>query len=221
MKRLLFTTILMLAMLKGVAQQITSALTVYPDFRPATILLTNGGKLKVPLANVFLKNSSLLYMNDKLVKEADMKRVMQVDFDDRTYIRIDSVLAYQVGSVGENALYCANVIDLKSYKQTIANSANITNLDLSNLTNMNMLSFNTIDAIGKDSVQFPVIPIYYFRIDNKFVLVHERHLKRFLSKEKVRLMESATNLPKFSWTDEQSLLKMLRCSNRISYNFSP
>ena len=68
MKRLLFTTILMLAMLKGVAQQITSALTVYPDFRPATILLTNGGKLKVPLANVFLKNSSLLYMNDKLVK---------------------------------------------------------------------------------------------------------------------------------------------------------
>ena len=138
-----------------------------------------------------------------------MKRVMQVDFDDRTYIRIDSVLAYQVGSVGENALYCANVIDLKSYKQTIANSANITNLDLSNLTNMNMLSFNTIDAIGKDSVQFPVIPIYYFRIDNKFVLVHERHLKRFLSKEKVRLMESATNLPKFSWTDEQSLLKML------------
>ena len=209
MKRLLFTTILLLAMLEGVAQQITSALTVYPDFRPATILLTNGGKLKVPLANVFLKNSSLLYMSDKLVKEADMKRVMQVDFDDRTYIRIDSVLAYQVGSVGENALYCANVIDLKSYKQTIANSANITNLDLSNLTNMNMLSFNTIDAIGKDSVQFPVIPIYYFRIDNKFVLVHERHLKRFLSKEKVRLMESATNLPKFSWTDEQSLLKML------------
>ena len=209
MKRLLFTTILMLAMLKGFAQQITSALTVYPDFRPATILLTNGGKLKVPLANVFLKNSSLLYMSDKLVKEADMKRVMQVDFDDRTYIRIDSVLAYQVGAVGENALYCANVIDLKSYKQTIANSANITNLDLSNLTNLNMLSFNTIDAIGKDSVQFPVIPIYYFRIDNKFVLVHERHLKRFLSKEKVRLMESATNLPKFSWTDEQSLLKML------------
>ena len=69
--------------------------------------------------------------------------------------------------------------------------------------------FNTIDAIGKDSVQFPVIPIYYFRIDNKFVLVHERHLRRFLSKEKVRLMESATNLPDFSWTDEQSLLKML------------
>ena len=209
MKRFLLLTVLMLAILKGVAQQITPSLTVYPEFRPATILLTDGGKLKVPLANIFLKNSSLLYMTDKLVKEADIKKVLQVEFDDRTYIRIDSLLAYQVGAVGENALYCANVIDLKSYKQTIANSANITNLDLSNLTNMNMLSFNTIDAIGKDSVQFPVIPIYYFRIDNKFVLVHERHLKRVLSKEKRRLMESAMNLPKFSWTDEQSLMVML------------
>ena len=146
-------------------------------------------------------------MSGELAKEADIKKVRQVEFDDRTYIRIDSLLAYQVGAVGENALYCAKVIDLQSYKQTIANSANITNLDLSNITNM--LSFNTIDAIGKDSVQFPVIPIYYYRLDNQFVLVHERHLKRILSKEKRRLMESAMNLPKFSWTDEESLMKML------------
>lgn len=207
MKHLLLSTILLLAALNGVAQQITPALTVYPDFRPATILLTDGSKLKVPLANIFLKNSSLLYMSGELAKEADIKKVRQVEFDDRTYIRIDSLLAYQVGAVGENALYCAKVIDLQSYKQTIANSANITNLDLSNITNM--LSFNTIDAIGKDSVQFPVIPIYYYRLDNQFVLVHERHLKRVLSKEKRRLMESAMNLPKFSWTDEESLMKML------------
>lgn len=207
MKRLLLSTILLLATLSGVAQQITPALTVYPDFQPATILLTDGSKLKVPLANIFLKNSSLLYMSGELAKEADLKNVRQVEFDDRTYIRIDSLLAYQVGTVGENALYCAKVIDLQSYKQTIANSANITNLDLSNITNM--LSFNTIDAIGKDSVQFPVIPIYYYRLDNQFVLVHERHLKRVLSKEKRRLMESAMNLPKFSWTDEESLMKML------------
>jgi len=207
MKHLLLSTILLLATLNGVAQQITPALTVYPDFRPATILLTDGSKLKVPLANIFLKNSSLLYMSGELAKEADIKKVRQVEFDDRTYIRIDSLLAYQVGAVGENALYCAKVIDLQSYKQTIANSANITNLDLSNITNM--LSFNTIDAIGKDSVQFPVIPIYYYRLDNQFVLVHERHLKRVLSKEKRRLMESAMNLPKFSWTDEESLMKML------------
>lgn len=209
MKRLIFSTILMLATLKGVAQQITPSLTVYPSFQPATILLNNGDKLKVPLANIFLKNSSLLYMSGDLVKEADIRTMRQVEFDDRTYIRIDSLLAYQVGAVGDDALYCAKVIDLQSYKQTLANSANITNLDLSNLTNMNMLSYNTIDAIGKDSVLFPVIPRYYFRLNSEFVLVHERHLKRILSKEKRRIMESVMNLPKFSWTDEQFLMKML------------
>ncbi|MBR5039388.1 MAG: hypothetical protein IKX65_11795 [Prevotella sp.] len=207
MKHLLLTTILLLATLTGVAQQITPSLTVYPEFRPATILLTNGSKLKVPLANIFLKNSSLLYMTDDVVKEAELKNVLQVQFDDRTYLRIDSLLAYQVDSVGRNALYCAKVIDIKSYKQTIANSANITNLDLSNITNM--LSFSTIDAIGKEGVEFPVIPLYYFRLDNQFVRVHERNLKRVLSKEKQRIMESVMSLPDFSWTDEPSLMKML------------
>lgn len=207
MKHLLLTTILLLATLTGVAQQITPSLTVYPEFRPATILLTNGSKLKVPLANIFLKNSSLLYMGDDVVKEAELKNVLQVQFDDRTYLRIDSLLAYQVDSVGRNALYCAKVIDIKSYKQTIANSANITNLDLSNITNM--LSFSTIDAIGKEGVEFPVIPLYYFRLDNQFVRVHERNLKRVLSKEKQRIMESVMSLPDFSWTDEPSLMKML------------
>ena len=207
MKHLLLTTILLLATLTGVAQQITPSLTVYPEFRPATILLTNGSKLKVPLANIFLKNSSLLYMTDDVVKEAELKNVLQVQFDDCTYLRIDSLLAYQVDSVGRNALYCAKVIDIKSYKQTIANSANITNLDLSNITNM--LSFSTIDAIGKEGVEFPVIPLYYFRLDNQFVRVHERNLKRVLSKEKQRIMESVMSLPDFSWTDEPSLMKML------------
>ena len=115
MKHLLLTTILLLATLTGVAQQITPSLTVYPEFRPATILLTNGSKLKVPLANIFLKNSSLLYMTDDVVKEAELKNVLQVQFDDCTYLRIDSLLAYQVDSVGRNALYCAKVIDIKSY----------------------------------------------------------------------------------------------------------
>ena len=207
MKHLLLSTILLLATLNGVAQQITPALTVYPDFRPATILLTDGSKLKVPLANIFLKNSSLLYMSGEIVKEADLKNVRQVEFDDRTYIRIDSLLAYQVDSVGRNALYCAKVIDIKSYKQTIANSANITNLDLSNVNNM--LSFSTIDAIGKEGVEFPVIPLFYFRLDNQFVRVHERNLKRILSKEQRRIMESVMSLPDFDWTDEKSLIKLL------------
>ena len=103
----------------------------------------------------------------------------------------------------------AKVLDLKAYKQLLRNNSNITNLDLNDLSSMNMFQFSTIDVQDTKDIQFPVIPLYYYRLNDKFVLVHERHLKRALDKENRRRMESVMNLPGFSWTDEKSLLKIL------------
>lgn len=210
MKRLvLLSTVLLMAALRVAAQEVTPKLTVFPEFRPATAYMADGKKLEIPMANIFLKNSSLLYISGELTKEADTKNLLRVDFKDRTYIRIDSVLAYEVDSVGANALFCAKVLDLKAYKQLLANNSNITNLDLNDLANMNMFQYTAIDINDVSDIHFPVIPLYYFRLNNQFVLVHERHLKRLLDKEKRRRMESVMNLPDFSWTDEKSLLKIL------------
>jgi hypothetical protein len=171
--------------------------------------MNDGKKMDIPMANIFLKNSSLLYLSGDLTKEANTKNILRVDFKDRSYIRIDSVLAYEVDSVGSKVLYCAKVLDLKAYKQLLRNNANITNLDLNDLSSMNMFQFSTIDLQDTKDIHFPVIPLYYYRLNDKFVLVHERHLKRALDKENRRRMESVMNLPGFSWTDEKSLLKIL------------
>lgn len=195
--------------LSASAQEVTPQLTVFPEFRPATVYMADGKKLDIPMANIFLKNSSLLYLSGELTKEANTKNLMRVDFKDRSYIRIDSVLAYQVDTVGSNALYCAKVIDLKAYKQMLVNNSNITNLDLNDLSSMNMFQFTTIDLQDAKDIHFPVIPLYYYRLNDKFVLVHERHLKRAFDKENRRRMESVMNLPGFSWTDESFLLKIL------------
>ena len=200
---------LMLAAFKSAAQEVTPQLTVFPEFRPATVYLSDGKKLDIPMANIFLKNSSLLYISGELTKEVDTKNLMRVDFKDRIYFRIDSVLAYQVDTIGANALFCAKVLDLKAYRQLIANNSNITNLDINDLTTMNMLQYTTIDINDVNDIHFPVIPLYYYRINDQFVLVHERNLKRFFNKENRRRMESVMNLPDFSWTDEKSLLKIL------------
>ena len=212
MKRItLVITILLLATLKGAAQQITSAITAYPEFRPATVYLASGQKMNVPLANIFLKNSGLLYMSDNVIKEADIKKLLRVEFEDRTYIRIDSMLAYQVDSIGDDALFRANVIDIAAYKQARANSSNITNLDLNFLTDTSAsLSYNTIEATDKSELQFPIAPVYFYRFDNQFVRVHERHLKRALPKEKERIMESVMNMPGFTWSDEKFLMTILK-----------
>ena len=208
-KLVLLSTMLMLVAFKGTAQEVTPQLTAFPEFRPATVYMADGKKLDIPMANIFLKNSSLLYISGELTKEVDTKNLMRVDFKDRSYFRIDSVLAYEVDTVGANALFCAKVLDLKAYRQLIANNSNITNLDLNDLANMNMFQYTTIDINDVKDIHFPVIPLYYYRLNNQFVLVHERNLKRVLNKEERRRMESVMNLPDFSWTDESFLLKIL------------
>lgn len=208
-KLVLLSTVFFLTAIKVAAQEVTPQLTVFPEFRPATVYMADGKKLDIPMANIFLKNSSLLYISGELTKEVDTKNLLRVDFKDQSYIRIDSVLAYRVDTVGANALFCAKVLDLKAYKQQIANNSNITNLDLNDLATMNMFQYTTIDINDVKDIHFPVIPLYYYRINDQFVLVHERNLKRFFDKENRRRMESVMNLPDFSWTDEKSLLKIL------------
>ena len=207
MKQKTLLIALLLAMVLGASGQIAlSRLTAFTEFRPAVVHLADGKTMNLPLANIFLKNSSLLYMNNSgTAMEADMKNLLRVDFDDRTYVRIDTLLAYRVDTIGNSALYCAWVIDLKAFRQAVKNNTNITNLDLSFNT---MLSYTTVEVNQEETL--PVVPIYYFKIDDKFVRVHERHLKRFLDKEKRRRMESVMDLKGFSWTDEQYLMQMLR-----------
>ncbi len=210
MKRLvLLSAMLLMVAFKGAAQEVTPQLTVFPEFRPATAYMADGKKLEIPMANIFLKNSSLLYISGEITKEANTKNLLRVDFKDRSYIRIDSVLAYQVDTVGANALYCAKVLDLKACKQLLLNNQNITNLDLNDLTSMNMFNYTTIDIQDFKDIHFPVISLYYYRLNDQFVLVHERNLKRAFNKENRRLMESVMNLPGFSWNDEKFLLKIL------------
>ncbi len=208
-KLVLSATVLLMAALRVAAQEVTPQLTVFPEFRPATATMADGKKMDIPMANIFLKNSSLLYISGELTKEANTKNLLRVDFKDRSYIRIDSVLAYQVDTVGKNALFCAKVLDLKAYKQLLINNSNITNLNMNDLLSMNMLQYTTVDIGDTQDIHFPVIPLYYYRINDKFVLVHERHLKRFFDKENRRRMESVMNMPGFSWTNEEFLLKIL------------
>ena len=210
MKRIVFLlAIILSAVLGSSAQeksQITASLTAYPDFRPATVYMANGKKVNVALANIFLKNSSLLYVNSKgTPMEADTKTLLRVDFSDRSYFRVDTLMAYPVDTVGTNGLFCAWVIDLVAYRQTVRNNTNITNLDLSST---NMINYSTLDV--SDIEALPLIPIYYFKLDGKFILAHERHLLRILDKEKRRQVKGLMAQPDFSWTDEASLLKVMK-----------
>jgi len=188
------------------AQVRTTNLTVYSNFKPSIILLKDGRVLKQPLTNIFLKNSSLLYMQGTTSMQANMDNIVSVKFDDRLYTKIDTVLAYEVDSVGaEKKLYKATIIDQVAYRQQLKNNQVITNFDMGD-----QISTSTIDLSTEDDYKFPLIDLFFYRINGKIVKVHERHLSRILNKEQKRMMKTYLSMPDFDWTDEKWLMELLR-----------
>jgi len=203
-RKLLIGIILMTLAIPSHAQ-VTTAMTVYREFQPATVYLADGRKLRLSLANIFLKNSSLLYKSGIETKEANLKTLNKVEFKDKTYFKIDTLLACQIDTVGQDALFRARKIDYEAWKHIIANNQVMTSLDLGD-----MIGYSLAELTGEQDMQIPLMTLYYYRLNGKFVLVHERNLKRMLTKEKKRLMESVMAEEGFSWTDEQSLLRLLK-----------
>ena len=205
MKQLVLFLLLVTGTVTMTAQTTTTSLTVYQSFQPATIHLVDGKQIKVGFANIFLKNSGLLYMSGQDTKEANLKTLSKVEFKDRTYYRIDSILAYQVDTVNHQPLYCAQRIDVVAWRGLLINNRQLSNINLGD-----MITYSATTLADQQDIHFPLINVYYLQIDGKYVLAHERNLKRVLDKEKRRLMASVMSEPGFSWTSEASLLKLLK-----------
>lgn len=211
MKKVVLFIIMIIAAQTLCAQIRTPKLTVYKQFKPSVITLKDGRKLSQPLTNIFLKNSSLLYMNGTNSMEANMDNVLSVKFDDRLYVKIDTLLCFQVDTIGNDALYCATIIDMPAYVQQLKNNQVISNIGFDFSGGMGgQMSTATIDISTEDDYNFPLIDIFYFRLNGKFVRTHERILERALPKEKRRLLRTFENMEGFSWTDRDSLLKLLK-----------
>lgn len=205
MKKIFLFIIILSFALHAVGQVRTTKFSVYPDFKPAIIQLKDGRFIQQRLANIFLKNSSLLYMHGSQVMEANMDNIVSVKFDDRFYQKIDTLLAYVVDSVGNDVLYQATVIDLPAYTALLRNNQVITNLSLGD-----MISTTTMDISTSEDFKFPLIDLFYFRFKGKLVKAHERNLSMLLNKDQKRIMRTFVTMNDFSWTKADSLLKLLK-----------
>jgi hypothetical protein len=208
MKRItLLFVIVAAAVLTAAGQVKTPKLTVYKDFQPSIILLKDGRYVKQSLTNIFLKNSSLLYMQGTNAMEANMDNVVSVKFDDRLYVKIDTLLAYVVDSVGQDILYRATVIDMNAYQTQLRNNNVISNLSWGT---GGAITTSTMDLNTPEDYKFPLIDLFFYRIDGKFVKCHERNLQYILNKDRKRIVRTFVSMKDFSWTDEESLMKLLK-----------
>lgn len=212
MKKTILTLLAMLAIQTANAQDEVSDLTLMREFQPATVTLTNGKKTKVTFANIFLKNASLLYKNGDKTMEANMTPVASVDMGNRHFLKINEKLGECLftDSVSGNSLYCISLIDLDAYKRQLQNATVITNLSLDE--NMGV---TTAELLPTDERMLPLVRFYHLQLDGKFVEVHERPLKRVLSKEQRQRMYSQMARPEFSWTNPESLKDLLVAISRV------
>ena len=206
------TLMLLLALSVGCwAQRKTLSATLYKEFRPSVITFKDGRQSHQSLTNVFLKNSSLLYLKGEYTMEANMDNILAVDFEGgQSFVSIENQLAYMVDSVGGNALFCIELFDQETYEQNIRNNVNISNLTLTG----DQIGTTTVDLNNEEDYKLPVFRHYYLRLGSNYVKVHERTLQRTLKKDQVVMMKRIMALPGFSWQKEESLKQLLNAISK-------
>jgi len=206
MKKVNIILFMLMLSLTVVAQEERKVSAImFKEFQPAVITFADGHKLNQPLANVFLKNATLLFPKGEYTMEANMDNIVAVDFPNLSFVTIDRQMAYLVDSVGGNSLYCIELFDKETYERNLRNNINISNLSLGD-----QISTTTVDINTEDDYKLPVFCHYFMKLDGKFVKVHERNLSKALPKEKRTMMKRIMALPDFSWQRKESLIQLLK-----------
>lgn len=208
-KKIIITALLVAMTLGTFAQQRTTRLTLYRQFKPSTITLKTGQKIKQSLTNVFLKNSTLVYLKGEYTMEANMDNIATVEFDDRTYVNINNQLAYLIDSVGGNCVYRIDIFDMEAYNAQLRNNVNINAVPS---FAGDMISTTSVDLNTEEDYKFPVFPHYYLSYNGEIFKAHEREISRRLPKDDDirRKYRSAIGMDNFSWTDDASVVSVLK-----------
>lgn len=208
MKRF-FMVMLSVAVSLGIYAQksagFSATTTLYKDYQPAKITMAGGKVINQKKANVFLKNGRLLFKRGMFDMEANMSQIERVDFADRSFIRLDTMLVTVIDTIGENQILRATTIDMAAYNAKAINDRVVTNLSLGE-----QVSMTTIDLAPEDENKYPLINTYFFVIDGKTVEVHERTIARMLDKDKRRMLKTYMQMPDFDWGDVGYLQKILQ-----------
>ena len=157
------------------------------------------------MANVFLKNSSLVYRKGSITMRANMKLIDEVSFDDQRFVCLDTLLTTIVDTVGKLVLYRASVIDIEAFRRMENDNRQITNIDIGDFVN-----YSSVDLNAASDLRYPLVDTYYIGGFVKLLLAEERRVATKVKKEQRRLYKTLITLPELSWTNPESLLRIMK-----------
>lgn len=211
--KFLITILTLASALTVMADDRTTMATLYPEFKPSVIYLNDGRKLNQSLTNVFLKNSTLLYLKGTFTMEANMDNIRRVEFDDKKYEVVEKQLAEIVDSIHGNVVYRVDFLDMEAYKAQLKNNVNISNISLGD-----QISTSTVDLNNEEDFKFPLVHKYYIHFGGETFPLHEREILRRLPKDKEvrRMFKTIISQENFSWMSDESVSQLLRALVRAS-----
>lgn len=179
--------------------------TVYETYQPARITLTTGRVIMQKEANVFLKNARLLFKKGRLDMEANMAQIRAVEFADKSYVRLDTMLAVVTDTLGNNRVLCTTTIDLAAFTNREINDRIISNFEIGT----EQVSMASLDMVALEDKEYPLVNNYYFEVNGKILEANERTITRHLNRSKRSRLEFYLQMPDFDWGNPEWQHKVL------------
>ena len=158
-------------------------------------------------ANIFLKNSALLFVQDGQVMQANIDRVLGVEFDSIKYMKVSSEqMGRVVAQKGYNYLLRVTTIDMDKYSAEVTGGENLPYLDLSDMGMF--LEIDSDSQKWEEDYGYPLQNKYYFSIQGKIIPANESNFKKYVKPEMKKAFKRLMNDHYWSWTDEASLMQL-------------
>ena len=135
---------------------------LYPEFREAKILQPFG-RFVTAKANIFLKDGSLVYLDDKTgkVMRAYVSNIIGVNFGDSVrYLKVDSVMARVVAEKNYNYLLCNTHVNMSLYREETDGTRGMDFFDMPD----SGVFLNLDSQKRNDDNGIPLTDTYYFSI---------------------------------------------------------
>lgn len=206
---LLFT--LLLACTSTVSAQLSQqvkrsrSVFLYPEFQDAKIRQSFGRKVEAK-ANIYLKDASLVYMENGKIMRAFTKGIFGVTFGDSVeFVKVDSVMARVVAKKDYNYLLCKTTVNMTRYREEESGGAG---MDFFEMSDFNVF-MNMNEDKRDDDLGIPLMDKYYFSIQGTIIPANKSDFKPFVRKGKQADFKELMKDRFWSWKDPKSLVQLL------------
>lgn len=179
---------------------------LFSEFKDAKVLQPFGRFVKAK-ANIFLKDGSLVYIDEKTgkVMRAYVKNIIGVVFEDSIrFMKVDSVMARVVAQKGDNFLLRNTHVNMPLYREETDGGKGMDYFDIADTS----VFLNLDTQKRNDEGGIPLADTYYFNIRGTIIKANETQFKHFVSKDQMQAFKVLKENRFWSWRDEESL-KML------------